>query len=65
MARRGRSNVQPGQRFQSNNVVWEITEVRSIYEIPHVHIVKVSDPIEYKFISVSALLEGYEPTSED
>ncbi len=65
MARRGRSNVQPGQRFQSNNIVWEITEVRSIYEIPHVHIVKVGDPIEYKLIAVSALLEGYDFVSED
>ena len=61
---RGQSKVQPGQRFQSNNVVWEITEVRSIYGIPHVHIVKVSDPIEFKFISASALLEGYDLVSE-
>ena len=62
---RGQSKVQPGQRFQSNNVVWEITKVRTIYGIPHVHIAKVSDPIEYKFISVSALLEGYDFVSED
>ncbi len=60
MASGGRPNVQPGQRFQSNNVVWEITEVRSIYKIPHVHIVKVSDPTEHKLISVAAMLDGYE-----
>ena len=65
MARRGQFNVQPGQRFQSNSAVWEIMEVRSANEIPHVRIVKVSDPSEHKLISVSALLEGYEPTSED
>jgi hypothetical protein len=65
MARRERSNVQPGQRFQSNNVVWEIAKVRSFNEIPHVRIVKVGDPTENKLISVSALLEGYDFVPEN
>lgn len=58
-----RADVKPGQHFRQNSAVWEVVEIRSIHQIPHVEIVKVDDPTERKLISVSALLDGYETAS--
>ncbi len=60
MARNVRSGVEPGQRFKQNGVEWEVVELCSLSGIPHVRIVRVSDPTELKLISVSALLERYD-----
>ncbi len=60
-----RADVKPGQHFRRNGAVWEVVEVRSIHQIPHVEIAKVDDPTERKLISVNALLDGYEPASSD
>ncbi len=60
MARDVRSDVEPGQRFKQNGVEWEAVELCSLNGIPHVRIVRVSDPNELKLISVSAFLERYD-----
>ncbi len=60
MARDVRSDVEPGQRFKHNGVAWEVVELCSLNGIPHVPIVRVSDPNELKLISVSAFLERYD-----
>ena len=60
MARNARSDVEPGQRFKHNGVAWEVVELCSLNGIPHVRIVRVSDPNELKLISVSAFLERYD-----
>ncbi len=60
MARNVRSDVEPGQRFNQNGVAWEVVELCSLNDIPHVRIVRVGDPTELKLISVSALLERYD-----
>jgi len=60
MARDVRSDVEPGQRFKHNGVAWEVVDLRSLNGIPHVRIVRVSDPNELKLIAVSALLERYD-----
>ena len=64
MARDVRSDVEPGQRFKHNGVAWEVVELCSLNGIPHVRIVRVSDPNELKLISVSAFLERYDFTLE-
>ncbi len=64
MAREVRSAVAPGQRFKQNSVAWEVAELISIDEIPHVQIVKVDDPTASKLISVSALLDGFDFVQE-
>ncbi len=64
MARDVRSDVESGQRFKHNGVAWEVVELCSLNGIPHVRIVRVSDPNELKLISVSAFLERYEFTLE-
>jgi len=60
MARDVRSDVEPGQRFKYNGVAWEVVELCPLNGIPHVRIVRVSDPNELKLISLSALLERYD-----
>ncbi len=60
MARNVRSDVEPGQHFKHNSVAWEAVELCSLNGIPHVRIVRVSDPTELKLISLSALLERYD-----
>ncbi len=60
MARNVRSDVEPGQRFKKNAVVWEAVELCSLNGIPHVRIVRIGDPTELKLISASALLERYD-----
>ncbi len=60
MARNVRSDVEPGQRFKHNGVAWEAVELCPLNGIPHVRIVRVSDPNELKLISVSAFLERYD-----
>ena len=64
MARDVRSDVELGQRFKHNGVAWEVVELCSLNGIPHVRIVRVSDPNELKLISVSAFLARYDFTLE-
>ncbi len=59
-----RYDVELGQRFKHNGVAWEVVELCSLNGIPHVRIVRVSDPNELKLISVSAFLERYDFTLE-
>ena len=60
MALNVRSDVERGQRCKHNGVAWEVVELCSLNGIPHVRIVRVSDPNELKLISVSAFLERYD-----
>lgn len=58
MARKNRSSVTVGRRFERNGVEWEVGRLTSTPDtIPHVEIFKVEDPTERKFISVGALLD--------
>ncbi len=54
------SDLQPGQWFQQNRIVWEVMDFTSANGIPHVHISKVDDPTEHKLISVSTLRDGFD-----
>ncbi len=60
-----RTDPEPGQHFRQNSTVWEVVEIRSILQIPHVEIAKVDDPTERKLISVAAMLDGYELSSKE
>ena len=59
MARAKHSAIQAGQWFQQNRTVWEVMELKSLNDIPHVRIMKVSNTNECKLISASALRDGY------
>ena len=60
-----RADPEPGQHFRQNSTVWEVVEVRSIHQIPHVVITKVDDPTERKLISVAAMLDDYKLSSKE
>ena len=59
MAHDAHSGIQPGQWFQQNRTMWEVVDLKSLNEIPHVRIMKVSDTNERKLISASALRDDY------
>ena len=59
MARDANSDIQPGQCFKQNSIVWEVVKFTSVYGIPHVQIMKVNDPTEHKLISVRTLRDDY------
>ncbi len=63
IARVRRSRPIPSPTFGYSSA-WEVVELCSLNGIPHVRIVRVSDPNELKLISVSAFLERYEFTLE-
>ena len=60
MARDAHSDIQPGQCFKRNSIVWEVVDFTSVNGITHVQIMQVRDPTERKLISVSALRHDYD-----
>ncbi len=59
MALDAHSDIQPGQCFKQNSIVWQVTYLTSANGLPHVHIMKVGDPTEHKLISVNTLRDAY------
>ena len=52
-------DIQTGQCFKQNSIVWEVVKITSFNDIPHVQIMQVGDPTERKLISVSTLRSDY------
>ncbi len=64
MALDAHSDIQPGQCFKQNSIVWEVVKISSFNDIPHVQIMQVGDPTERKLISVGSLRADYDLVSE-
>ena len=60
MARNAHSDIQPGQWFKQDRTVWEVVAFKSVNDIPHAQIMKISDTSERKLISVSTLRDSYD-----
>ena len=60
MARDAQPDIQPGQCFKRNGIVWRVAGLTTINNISHVEIMQVGDPTELKLISVSTLRDDYE-----
>ena len=64
MANDVHSDVQIGQCFQQNHVVWEVVDFKSLNNLPHVKIMKVGDPYECKLIALRALRDDFDPAPQ-
>ena len=64
MALSASTDPSPGQCFKRHSIVWEVVNISSFNNIPHVQIMQVADHTERKLISVSTLHEGYDPLPE-
>ena len=60
MALDAHSDIQPGQCFKQNSIVWEVDHFTSFNDILHVVIMQVGDPTERKLISVNTLRDTYD-----
>ncbi len=69
MALSASTDPSPGQCFKRHSIVWEVVNISSLNNIPHVQIMQVQimqvgDPTERKLISVSSLCADYDLVPE-
>jgi len=60
MAIYANSDIHAGQCFLRNHVAWKVDHFTSLNGIPHVGIMKVSDPTVRKVVSLNTLRDDYE-----
>ena len=60
MAQKNNPNILIGQRVSCKGIAWEVLEIKSLQNIPHVAVMQVGNPTERKLISVRALFEDFD-----